>query len=62
MSTPNECAPDFYTPDEIRQKLNIGRNTLYRALERGEIPGQVRIGKLYRIRKSVFDAHGTKDA
>lgn len=47
--------PDVLTPDEVKDYLKIGRNTVYRMLREGEIPS-VRIGKLYRVPKMMLAA------
>lgn len=41
---------DFLTPKEVMEELAIGKNTLYRLLNSGELPA-FRIGKLWRVRK-----------
>ena len=38
----------FYTVDEVREVLNIGRNKAYEMVEDGIIPA-IRLGKLWRI-------------
>lgn len=41
---------DFLTPKEVMEELAIGKNTLYRLLNSGELPA-FRIGKLWRVRR-----------
>ncbi len=44
---------DFYTPQELlaERVFPFGKNKLYEALERGEIPGSVKIGDRWLIAK-----------
>lgn len=46
--------PEFLTAEEAAALLRVNRKTFYRALERGEVPGVVRIGRLTRIRRSAL--------
>ena len=41
---------DFLTPKEVMEELAIGKITLYRLLNSGELPA-FRIGKLWRVRR-----------
>ena len=41
---------DFLTPKEVMEELAIGKNTLYRLLNSGELPA-FRIGTLWRVRR-----------
>ena len=50
-----ELDADFYTPAELKQLLNIGRDHVYRLLESGEIRS-IRIGNQYRVPKSEYQA------
>ena len=43
--------PDILSVKQLCELLEIGRNSAYKLLQRGEIKS-VRIGKLYRIEKS----------
>ena len=54
MSVSQPMTPDFLTVDEAAAVLRIGRNALYLAIERGEVRGVKRIGKLIRIRRSAL--------
>jgi excisionase family DNA binding protein len=51
--TPWDDLPEFLTPEEFRDYVGIGRSTVYDLLMRNEIP-HVRLGRLYRIPKSVL--------
>ncbi len=46
--------PDFLTVEQTREILGLGKNTMYEALKRGDIPS-VRIGRLIRISKKVLE-------
>lgn len=53
--------PEFLTVEEAAGVLRVGRNALYQAIERGEVRGVKRIGKLIRIRRAALlaeDKHG----
>ncbi|MFT3927459.1 MAG: helix-turn-helix domain-containing protein [Myxococcales bacterium] len=47
-------ASEYLTAAEASAVLRISRNAMYAALGRGEVPGQLRIGNLYRIRKAAL--------
>ena len=47
--------PTPYTVTEAARLLRIGRDTIYRAVERGEIPN-AGVGKLVRIPRWFIDA------
>lgn len=46
---------DFLTPKEVMEELAIGKNTLYRLLNSGELPA-FRSGKLWRVKRSELMA------
>lgn len=46
--------PEFLTVDEAAVLLRVNRNSLYQAIERGEVPGVRRIGRLIRIRRAAL--------
>jgi excisionase family DNA binding protein len=50
--------PEFLTPDEFRAYMNLGRNTVYDLLRRGEIP-HVRFGRTIRIPKTALRLSGS---
>ncbi len=45
---------DFLTPQEVMQMLYIGRNTFYKLVNSGQLPG-FRIGKLWRVRREDLE-------
>jgi excisionase family DNA binding protein len=45
---------EFLTVDEAAELLRVNRKSLYQAIERGEIPGVIRIGRTIRIRRSAL--------
>lgn len=47
---------DFLTVDEAAAILRVGRNLLYESIQRGEVPGVVRLGRIIRIRRSALAA------
>jgi len=47
---PRRVEPLALTPEEVADALSVSRHTIYRLIERGEIP-TVRIGRLRRVRK-----------
>lgn len=54
MSVPLPTTSDFLTVDEAAAILRIGRNTPYLAIERGEVRGVRRVGRLIRISRSAL--------
>lgn len=44
----------FLTVDEAAVVLRIGRNVAYAAANAGELPGAVRIGRTWRVRRSAL--------
>jgi excisionase family DNA binding protein len=46
--------PDFLTVEQAREILGLGKNTIYEALKRGDIPS-VRIGRLIRVSKKALE-------
>ncbi len=52
--TTEEPAPPTMTVDEAAEMLDVNRNTLYDAIDRGEIGGVRRIGRLIRIHRESF--------
>jgi excisionase family DNA binding protein len=44
-----------YTVEEARRRAGVGRNAMYDAIRRGEIP-VIRIGKRFLVPKAAFDA------
>jgi excisionase family DNA binding protein len=46
--------PDLFTPRQLAEYLQLSPRTVYRLLERNELPG-VRVGGQWRFRKSAVD-------
>ena len=44
------------TVDELARRLRLDRKAVYDAIHRGDIPGVVRIGKVFRISTEAVDA------
>lgn len=53
--------PEFLKVEEVAKRLRIGRNQAYAACEAGEIPGAVRIGRSWRIKRVVFEKFGSEE-
>lgn len=51
METEND---DFYSPEELAEKLKVNKMTVYRLLTRGELPYH-QIGKLKRISRKDYE-------
>ena len=50
---------DILTPDEVMDYLVIGKNTLYKLLNSGELKG-FRIGRNWKIPRKALDAYVDK--
>ena len=46
--------PDVLRPEEAARVLRVGRNTMYEAIRRGEIPA-VRIGRRWLVPKRALE-------
>lgn len=46
---------NWLTPPEVASELRLGKSTVYRMVETGQLPG-VRIGKCVRIPREELDA------
>ncbi len=55
-----EPISEYLTPREVMDLLYIGKNTLYRLLNSGELKG-FRIGKLWRVRRDALEAYTRKN-
>jgi len=51
---------DILTPDEVMDYLVIGKNTLYKLLNSGELKG-FRIGRNWKIPRKALDAYVDKN-
>ena len=47
--------PEFYTVQEVADRLRVSRKTIYRMAERGEIKA-IRLGDVYRIPRESVEA------
>ena len=45
-----------YTVEEAWRRAGIGRHSFYAALHRGDIPGALRVGRLWLVSRAPFDA------
>lgn len=52
-------SPDFYMVDELAEKLRVNRMTIYRYIKGGKLEAY-KIGKEYRIDRSVFEQFMSK--
>lgn len=48
--------PDFYTPNQIADMLQLSRDTIMRLIDRGELPA-AKIGKQWRISASDLQTY-----
>lgn len=56
MATKSKASqPDVLTVEEARKRLRIGRNAVYDAIARKEIPS-IRIGRKYLVPRVAFEA------
>lgn len=46
--------PDLFSPKQLAEYLQLSQRTVYRLLERGDLPG-VKVGGQWRFRKSAVD-------
>jgi excisionase family DNA binding protein len=55
-SSPVPVVPEaeFLSVDEAAALLRVDRKSLYSAVDRREVPGVVRIGRVIRIRRSAL--------
>ncbi len=57
MTRENATKAEFYTVAELAVRLSVGRMTIYRMTEAGEIPGAIRLGaRICRFHAATFDA------
>lgn len=50
-----KAQPDVLTVEEARARLRMGRNAIYDALARNEIPN-IRVGRKYLVPRVAFEA------
>ena len=48
--------PNFLNAAEVAALLRVNHNTIYEAVQRNEIPGVVKIGRLLRFRRDAIIA------
>ncbi len=56
-ATTQEPSASFLTPKDLQRELQIGEKLAYRLLKSGAIPS-IRVGGVYRIRRSQLEALG----
>jgi excisionase family DNA binding protein len=49
MPSDTNPAQEFLSVDEAAELLRVNRKTLYKAIEEGEIPGVLKVGRSIRI-------------
>lgn len=49
-----QSLPDLFSPKQLAEYLQLSQRTVYRLLERGDLPG-VKVGGQWRFRKSTVD-------
>ena len=54
MTTEANSQPDMLTVEEARARLRMGKNAIYDALARNEIPN-IRIGRKYFVPRIAFE-------
>ena len=47
--------PEFYTVQEVADRMRVSRKTIYRLVERGALRA-VRLGDVYRIPREALEA------
>ena len=53
MSTKPAQLPQFLKATEVAKILRVNRTTVYEAVQRDEIPGVVRVGRVIRFRRDA---------
>lgn len=56
-----EPISEYLTPREVMELLYIGKNTLYKLLNSGELKG-FRVGKQWRITKGALQEYADRNA
>ncbi len=51
----SKAAPEFYTTQELAEKLRVAKITIYRMADRGELP-YYNIGRVRRFRREDVEA------
>ncbi|NVB39584.1 helix-turn-helix domain-containing protein [Pseudenhygromyxa sp. WMMC2535] len=49
----HSSSPEVMTADEVASLLRVNRKTIYEAVQRDEIPGVVRIGRVLRFHREA---------
>ena len=52
-----ESAPECLTPGQVQELLQVSRATFFRLVERGELPGAVKIGGSWRVWRDKLRAY-----
>ena len=53
-------APDVMTPKQVQELLQMSRATIFRLIEKGDLPGAVKIGGSWRIDREMLHDHFRK--
>lgn len=56
---PDTESPRYLTPQEFADEISFHRETLYRKLKQGEIPGARKVGGRWRIPRWALEEVGT---
>lgn len=51
----NDVKSDIMTPEEVADYLRLNRETVYRNLRRGQLPG-IKVGSQWRVSRSALDS------
>jgi excisionase family DNA binding protein len=52
-ATPHSSSPEILTATEVASLLRVNRKTLYEAVQRDQIPGVVRVGRVLRFHRDA---------
>lgn len=54
MTERNPVEPEIMTPEEVADYLRLNRETVYRTLRRGQLPG-IKVGSQWRVSRSALN-------
>ena len=52
-ASPDSPQPEILTAAEVAELLRVNRKTLYEAVQRDQIPGVVRVGRILRFHRDA---------